>query len=218
MRPRLNSLLPVIALWASSVSGGVPVAAADLAQDAKTAVDVGEAAPDTVAGTQVSRSRVNTAYNELNGRMIDVTVIRQPLAGVLETIAEQAKVTVTIEKGMTATLTDLRLKGTVRMCMDEIANRIGAVWWWRGQELRIASNRHSVTRTIKSRNAAALMGAAADLGFPVHVLGVKKASGLGMLRITGPAALVADVETLAADVDKQLNTVQMLRYGKNASN
>ncbi len=192
-------------------AAGTSVCAADVSVPLKLAAN------DSTDWTHQPAARVDSAINELNGRLIDIAVVRQSLAGVLDTIAEQAKVTVTIEKGMTGSLANLRLQGPLRMCMDEIASRVGAVWWWRGRELRIASRRNSVTRTIKSRNAAALMTAGSDLGLPVHVLAVQKASGLGMLRITGPAALVADVETLAADVDKQLGSVQMLRYGKSAT-
>ena len=188
-RSRLRGMVACqLVLSAFSVLGvTTPVAAADLALDA----------PKTTLT-----------------RQIDLRVLKQDLPQVLQGFAEQAGVRVTLGKGLTKSVTNLHLTGTAAAALDTLSEHVGAVWWWSGAEIRMVDRTDFVTRTLKTRDIEQTLSAARSLGVPVDLISTAKADVPGIVRITGPSGLVAELETLAKDVAEQDNKVHVTRYGR----
>jgi hypothetical protein len=145
---------------------------------------------------------------------VDVRVLRQELSQVLQSVAEQAGFKVTLSKGLTRPLTDLHLKGEARAALDQLADVSGAVWWWTGSDIRFVDRAEQITRTLKGRDLELTLESARTLGIPIDLVTVQRSDVPGLVRVTAPAAIVEDLETLAKDVAEQVNKIQVTRYGR----
>jgi hypothetical protein len=147
-------------------------------------------------------------------RPIELRVLKQDLPQVVQGLAEQAGVRVTLGKGLTKTVTNLHLSGSASEALDKLSEHIGAVWWWSGTDVRLVDRTDLVTRTLKTRDIEQTLSAARSLGVPTDLVATAKADVPGIVRITGPSGLVAELETLAKDVAEQDSKVNVTRYGR----
>jgi hypothetical protein len=148
---------------------------------------------------------------------IEMRVLRQDLQQVLQVFAEQAGVRVTLGKGLSKTVTNLHLTGTATQALDTLAEHVGAVWWWSGTDVRMVDRSDLVTKTLKSRSIDQTLSAARSLGIPVDLVSTQKSDVPGIVRMTGPSGLVAELETLAQDVAEQDGKIHVTRYGRRRS-
>jgi hypothetical protein len=153
----------------------------------------------------------------LLSRPVDVFVLKQELAPVVQTLAEQAGIRVTLGKGLTRPLSNLHLKGTAAEALDTLTEALGAVWWWSGTDVRIVDRSDLVTKTLKTREFDRTLAAARSLGIPIDLITAQKADGPGIVRVTGPSGLVAEVEALIKDVTEQDGKIHVTRYGRRRS-
>jgi hypothetical protein len=147
-------------------------------------------------------------------RPIELRVLKQDLPQVVQGLAEQAGVRVTLGKGLSKTVTNLHLSGSAAEALDKLSEHVGAVWWWSGSDVRMVDRTDLVTRTLKTRDIDQTLSAARSLGVPTDLLATAKADVPGIVRITGPSGLVAELETLAKDVAEQDSKVHVTRYGR----
>jgi hypothetical protein len=175
----------------------------------------GKALPNTtdVAATATASS-IAPAGQAVLGKPVDVRVIKQELPQVLQALAEQAGVRVTTGKGLSRTVTNLHLRGTAREALDALAEQIGAIWWWSGNDVRMIDRTDLVTKTLKGRDFEQTLDAARSLGLPVELLATNRADVPGIVRITGPSGLVSEVETLAQDISEQVGRIHVTRFGR----
>ncbi len=164
------------------------------------AADVPAAAADTATAAMM--------------RPVDLRVLKQELPQVLQALAEQSGVRVTLSKGLASTVTNLHLQGSMRDALDSLAERINAVWWWTGSDVKMVDRSDIVTKTVKTREIDATMNTARSLGMPVDLVTAQRAEVSGIVRITGPSGLVAEIETLAQDVADQVSRVHVTKFGK----
>lgn len=171
----------------------------------------------TSAQSVLPATNVQPSTASILAKPIEIRVLRQDLQQVLQGFAEQAGVRVTLGKGLAKTVTDLRLSGTASQALDTLAEHIGAVWWWSGTDVRMVDRTDLVTKTLKSRDIDQTLSAARSLGIPVDLVSTQKADVPGIIRLTGPSGLVAELETLAQDVAEQDGKVHVTRYGRRRS-
>jgi hypothetical protein len=150
-------------------------------------------------------------------RPVDVFVLKQDLAPVVQSLAEQAGIRVTLGKGLSRPVSNLHLKGTAAEALDQLAETIGAVWWWSGTDVRLVDRSDLVTKTLKTRDFDRTLAAAKSLGIPVDLITMQKADGPGIVRMTGPSGLVTEVESLVKDVTEQDGKIHVTRYGRRRS-
>lgn len=147
---------------------------------------------------------------------IDLRILSQDLSATLQLIGEQAGVRVVMDKALGGKIMDVSLKGSLRDALDQIAERGGAVWWWDGTAVRLADRRNAVERSIQMNSPEILFQAAKDLGYPTHVLDYAFDRTSGLVRVSGPAEIVREMEDLATRLRQRLSRVPVTRYGSTA--
>jgi hypothetical protein len=150
----------------------------------------------------------------LDDNRVQMVVAQQDLSRTLEMLSEQTQLKFTMSKGLKGTTSRLRIDGTGRAALNAVASQAGAVWWWNGSEVRLAPRSDTVSRNIKARDLDALVSSARDIGLPIDLLAISKASGRQNVRVSGPAGLVADFEALNEDVSGRLSSVNMTKFGR----
>jgi hypothetical protein len=145
---------------------------------------------------------------------VEVRVLRQDLTQVLQSVAEQAGFKVTVGKGLSRPINDLHLKGEARAALDQLAETVGAVWWWTGSDIRFVDKAEQITKTLKGRDLDLTLDSARAMGIPVDLVTVQRSDVPGLVRITAPSVIVDELETLAKDVADQVNRIQVTRYGR----
>jgi hypothetical protein len=143
---------------------------------------------------------------------VELRILRQDLPQVLQSLAEQGGFKVTVGKGLSRPVNDLHLKGEARAALDQLAEKVGAVWWWTGSDIRFIDKAEQVTKTLKGRDLDLTLDSARSLGIPVDLVVIQRSDIPGLVRITAPAAIVEDLEALAKDVAEQVNRIP--RYGR----
>jgi hypothetical protein len=147
-------------------------------------------------------------------RSIDIRVLKQDLQQVAQTFAEQAGLQVTLGKGLSRTISNVHLTGSAAQALDVLAEHVGAVWWWTGTNVRMVDRSDLVTKTIKRRDIDQMLATAKSLGVPVDLLTTQKADTQGIVRVTGPSGLVAELEALVQDIAETDGKIHVTRYGK----
>jgi hypothetical protein len=162
--------------------------------------------PETVQSGPIAPQALSKA--------VEVRVLRQDLAQVLQAVAEQAGFKVTLGKGLARPISDLHLKGEARAALDQLAEKSGAVWWWTGSDIRFVDKSEQITKTLKGRDLNLTFESARTLGIPIDLVAVQRSEVPGLVRVTAPTAIVEDLEALSKDVAEQVNRIQMIRYGR----
>ena len=147
---------------------------------------------------------------------VDLRIISQDLTAALQLIGEQAGVRVVLEKGMSGQLRNVRIEGSLRQALDQISERSGAIWWWDGTAVRLANRSNAVERSIQMSSPEILFQAAKDLGYPTQVLDYAFDRTSGLVRVSGPAEIVREIEELATRLRQRLSRVPVTRYGNTA--
>jgi hypothetical protein len=150
----------------------------------------------------------------LDDNRVQMVVAQQDLAKTLEMLSEQTQLKFTVSKGLKGTTSRLRIDGSGRTALDAVANQVGAVWWWNGSEVRLAQRNDIVTHSVKARDIDYAISTARDMGLPMDLLAISKPSGRQNVRISGPAGLVADFETLNEEISGRLSSISMTRFGR----
>jgi hypothetical protein len=150
----------------------------------------------------------------LDDNRVQMVVAQQDLAKTLEMLSEQTQLKFTVSKGLKGTTSRLRIDGSGRTALDAVANQVGAVWWWNGSEVRLAQRNDIVTHSVKARDIDYTISTAREMGLPMDLLAISKPSGRQNVRISGPAGLVADFETLNEEISGRLSNISMTRFGR----
>jgi hypothetical protein len=150
----------------------------------------------------------------LDDNRVQMVVAQQDLAKTLEMLSEQTQLKFTMSKGLKGTTSRLRIDGTGRAALNAVASQVGAVWWWNGAEVRLAPRNDIVSHNIRARDLDTLVSSARDMGLPMDLLAISKASGRQNVRVSGPAGLVADFEALNEEISGRLSSVNMTKFGR----
>jgi hypothetical protein len=196
-RIRLLMILAGCSPYALTASTGW---AADQAVARKTASRAAAAEPAFVAG--------------LDDNRVQMVVASQDLTKTLEVLSEQTQLKFTMSKGLKGTTSRLRIDGTGRAALDAVASQVGAVWWWNGSEVRLAPRNDILTKSLKARDIDYVTETARDMGLPIDLLSISKPSGRQNVRVSGPAGLVTDFETLNEEISGRLSSVSLTKFGR----
>jgi hypothetical protein len=150
----------------------------------------------------------------LDDTRIQMVVAQQDLIRTLEMLSEQTRLKITVSKGLKGTTSRLRIDGTGRAALNAVADQAGAIWWWNGSEIRLAARNDMASQTVKGRDIAQAAAAGRDLGLPMDLITISRATGSQNVKITGPAGLVADFAALNEDVYSQMSSINLTKFGK----
>lgn len=167
-------------------------------------------------GSATDVSEPSSGTQVLDTKPIEMTILQMDLLKALELLSEQAQVKITLAKGLTGQVSNLRIYGSLRTALDEISEKVGAVWWWNGSEIRMAHRADVTTRTMNIRAYDQLMATAREIGFPLELLTVTRVAGKS-LRVSGPTGILGDFEALNEEVNKQLRHITIIGYGRRKS-
>jgi hypothetical protein len=150
----------------------------------------------------------------LDDNRVQMVVASQDLVKTLEVLSEQTQLKFSMSKGLKGTTSRLRIDGTGRAALDAVANQVGAVWWWNGAEVRLAPRNDIVTKSLKARDIDYVVLTAREMGLPMDLLSISKPSGRQNVRVSGPAGLVTDFETLNEEISGRLSNVSLTKFGR----
>jgi hypothetical protein len=188
-----------------------------------TLSDIGVADPDKRSARQSDPQRAHATpatskaskhIPGLDDQAIRMVLAQQDLSKTLEILSEQTQLKITISKGLTGTVSRLNLDGTARAALDAICDQVGAIWWWNGNEIRLAARNDIATRTIKSYDLDHTINVAKRSGLPVDLIAISRSGNSNTVRISGPSGLLTEFEGVNDDVGGQNNVIHMTRFGK----
>lgn len=154
---------------------------------------------------------------EFPDKTLTLYVKSQDLRTALQLISEVADIRVILLDDISVRVEKMRLQGTVQEVLDKLADETGLVWWWDGSAVRAADRRKVVERSIKfPADPEFLIEAAVALGLPVKVVDYRYDRASGLLRVSGPAEVVGQIEDLASGLREKLGRAQVTRYGNTS--
>jgi hypothetical protein len=196
------------------------IAHADSLDDPAPAARTAARSEPRMVGRSVGRIQVAAAgpavgqVPGLDDTRIQMVVAQQDLIKTLEMLSEQTQLKITVSKGLKGVTSRLRLDGTGRAALNAVADQAGAIWWWNGSEIRLAARNDIVSQTAKGRDVAQAAAAARDLGLPMDLITISRATGSQNVRITGPSGLVTDFAALNDDIYAQMSSINLTKFGK----
>jgi len=169
------------------------------------------------ARTAQDQSSCQTSGQRVLSRSVDLSVLRQPLAQLVNLLVEQAGSTAVIDEGVNPTIENIGLSGTLGSALDALGRRADLVWWWNGAEIRIAARSSNTTRSVEFPGGDALKREAAALCLPADVVTFRGARVGGLVRLTGPRAAVSEIADLADRLRERYGRVTLTRYGRSTT-
>ncbi len=145
---------------------------------------------------------------------VDIRVLNLDLAKAMSLLAEQAKISIVLNRGLNARLKQQHLNGSLKSVLNNISAQVGTVWWWRDNELHMESRSDSVSRALEFPRLVDLVDAAKRLCLPVEALEFRQTKGGGLIRVSGPSGVVREVEDLAKSLRESYGRARVTRYGR----
>lgn len=147
-------------------------------------------------------------------RSVHIKVLSQDVRSVLKMISAEASVPITIDQNIWTPLVNVILQGSIPTVLDRLAEAAGIVWWWNGTEVRVVDRRDLQSRIWNVGDSAELQQLVRDIGIPDGAVQLQEAGGTGLVRVSGPRALLSELEPVIKTLMARSSQVRVTRYGR----
>ncbi len=145
---------------------------------------------------------------------VDIRVISLDLVATMRLLGKQTKVNMALSSGLKGTLKRQHLKGPLNSVLDDIADQVGTVWWWSGDEIRMTGRSDTLTRSIEFPSMSDLVDAAKRLCLPVEAVQFRNSRPGGLIRVSGPSDVVREIEDLVKSLRASYGRARITEYGQ----